>query len=802
MKILMLSLFVLTIVSLHAEFDTVWSMENTAPVSDYTSTCILPMGNILCAGTYEGQTPGLKRSLISGYHPSGQSWFNYLNTDDAYNSISEIISKPNGSGFVTIGRKMTSDNGYQLWFATWNLFGNLVSQRLIGGAGEEIPNSIITSGDGGYYIAGSVTSQNETFRDIGLWKVNANGDSLWFRQYGYEGNDEGKQIIADGSGHLYLVGATSASLSVRNSDLLILKLDNSGNVLNESAFWVLGSGAVDYDAGYSICLHEDGSLTATGCCSLENGERMDIAVVHTDANLNLLWRTNRELLGFYDIGYKVVPSTDSNEVILCGSTRSLNDRRGHGFILRLDAQGNQRWFTTFDSDGSNNCLDVKRTPDGNYLLAGYAYDANGIRHATLRKVSNSYLLPDIAIEPSTGQPSLRVGFHNHTLAYPVVSLVEWDFQNDGIFDATGDSASFIYPNMGVYDVAMHIVNPAADTVLVFPGAVHIFNGDSSVSFNEITSSANILATPDLELSSGFTVEAWIKPNTWGQNPANGATIFDKGVIKLGIKEFDVVDSCMSISIQNEGTVLCQGVTGINTIRLDVWQNLAVTYNATTGEAVAYINGIPAPIIWMQIPSGQVAANAANSITLGTDPTGVQVFQGCLDEVRLWNYARSENEIVSNLLIELAGTEPGLIGYWPMNEGNGNVVNDITVGVHTAALTDIQWQQGHHLSTNAIEDNQNPSNRIVQCIESVYPNPCNPSVTIVFNLASKSAAKLSIYNIRGQEVKNLVSDSLTKGQHIVTWDGKDHRGKNIGSGVYLIRLSAGNVNNTTRVVLLR
>ena len=84
----------------------------------------------------------------------------------------------------------------------------------------------------------------------------------------------------------------------------------------------------------------------------------------------------------------------------------------------------------------------------------------------------------------------------------------------------------------------------------------------------------------------------------------------------------------------------------------------------------------------------------------------------------------------------------------------------------------------------------------------YPNPFNPSTTIRYSLASAEAVSLVIYNILGQPVKTLVSRPQPVAYHTVVWDGRDDAGRPPASGVYFVRLVAGDVIQTRRMLLLR
>ena len=78
----------------------------------------------------------------------------------------------------------------------------------------------------------------------------------------------------------------------------------------------------------------------------------------------------------------------------------------------------------------------------------------------------------------------------------------------------------------------------------------------------------------------------------------------------------------------------------------------------------------------------------------------------------------------------------------------------------------------------------------------YPNPFNPSTTIGFSIPNESKIKISVYNIKGQRVKNLINEKCNRGNHKVIWDGKDSNNKSVVSGVYFYKLD---VNGKTEAI---
>lgn len=88
------------------------------------------------------------------------------------------------------------------------------------------------------------------------------------------------------------------------------------------------------------------------------------------------------------------------------------------------------------------------------------------------------------------------------------------------------------------------------------------------------------------------------------------------------------------------------------------------------------------------------------------------------------------------------------------------------------------------------------------LEQNFPNPFNPSTTIMLRLTARTRVSLSIYNLEGKFVRMLVDGVLPAGNRAVVWDGRDARGDMVSSGVYLCRLKTDRGVRTKKMVLLR
>jgi hypothetical protein len=84
----------------------------------------------------------------------------------------------------------------------------------------------------------------------------------------------------------------------------------------------------------------------------------------------------------------------------------------------------------------------------------------------------------------------------------------------------------------------------------------------------------------------------------------------------------------------------------------------------------------------------------------------------------------------------------------------------------------------------------------------YPNPFNPATTFRYALGEDTHVTLKVYNMLGQLVATVVDESQLAGHHSARWDGSNEFGQRVSSGIYIYRMTAGNVVETKRMILLK
>lgn len=133
-------------------------------------------------------------------------------------------------------------------------------------------------------------------------------------------------------------------------------------------------------------------------------------------------------------------------------------------------------------------------------------------------------------------------------------------------------------------------------------------------------------------------------------------------------------------------------------------------------------------------------------------------------------------------------ESGSYYYWLESsdlDGSSSIYGPVSVCVEL---------QGEHPEVPGIE--------LVTGLQKVFPNPFNPSTFVSYSLAEENPVSISIYNTRGQLVKNLSNCPGDIGLHQVYWDGRDSKGSYCSSGIYFIRMQAGRLNFLRKAILMK
>ncbi len=130
-----------------------------------------------------------------------------------------------------------------------------------------------------------------------------------------------------------------------------------------------------------------------------------------------------------------------------------------------------------------------------------------------------------------------------------------------------------------------------------------------------------------------------------------------------------------------------------------------------------------------------------------------------------------------------------------------VYGDQSLGIHNPKYVVALLQKSIESVTNVRFENTPDVPREFALTQN-YPNPFNPTTQIQFSIPERANVTLTIYDITGREITQLVNESLGTGTYTATWDGRNANGQLVSSGVYLYRIQAGSFVQTKRMVFIK
>ncbi|MCB0534350.1 MAG: T9SS type A sorting domain-containing protein [Lewinellaceae bacterium] len=231
-----------------------------------------------------------------------------------------------------------------------------------GGAFEQAEDFLWTS-DGNLVLAG-YTSGLGTNEDGLLLKVTPSGDVLWaYIIYEY-GDERFKKIKQCSDGGFIMIGSTTSLVPGRN--MFLVKTTSDG-VLS----WARTYDYLPTSEGYDVIETSDGGFACVG--RINGVDRMGI--MRTDANGVPLW--GKVLNGSSnDYLYTVAETVDGN-ILVAGTGISYSVGK-HDFIMILfDGSGNVIWQKHIGSPQNDGLFNMKRTPDGGFIVTGGTWDHSG-----------------------------------------------------------------------------------------------------------------------------------------------------------------------------------------------------------------------------------------------------------------------------------------------------------------------------------------------------------------------------------------------------------------------------------------
>ncbi|MEM9545846.1 MAG: LamG-like jellyroll fold domain-containing protein [Bacteroidota bacterium] len=229
--------------------------------------------------------------------------------------------------------------------------------------------------------------------------------------------------------------------------------------------------------------------------------------------------------------------------------------------------------------------------------------------------------------------------------------------------------------------------------LLFCAAIQAQN--TALRFDGTAESVTITNKPILNITDEYTIEAWIFAEEWKSLSWQGS-IFTNDAHGTGDERgfaFRCGDNGKLSYVMGAGSEWNE-VVSPSVMNEKQWHHVAAVVN--NGTVTLYIDGQPAGS--GTYPVSPTPCELAFTIGESTGFPG-RVFNGIIDELRVWNVARTATQLADNATVDLTGSESGLIAYFPLNEGSGTTAGNRVDPSSSGTLLEMDnsnWVDGYTL----------------------------------------------------------------------------------------------------------
>ena len=299
-----------------------------------------------------------------------------------------------GDSFSDIsGDKTEKSRGVtDIWVLKIDRLGNKIWDRTIGSDDYDSPVDIIKSKDGGYIILansggniskdkskGSQGAKGE--KDIWIIKINKEGETVWDKIIGGDGEDRADSIIdtQDNSGYI-IAGTSSSNISGSKSescrgrsDFWIIKINKNGDKL-----WDKTIGGENHDVSRGIIQKKNGDFIIIGFsesrkCTDKMQEETGGWIVKLDSKGRKIWdkyiENARSIYNTKDGGFVIAGGSASKT-----SKYKTEDCKGNWdfWINKFNSKDEIEWDKTIGGSGEDMPISIIQTYDLGYVVVGYS----------------------------------------------------------------------------------------------------------------------------------------------------------------------------------------------------------------------------------------------------------------------------------------------------------------------------------------------------------------------------------------------------------------------------------------------
>jgi hypothetical protein len=753
-------------------------------------------GYIIAGYTYSYGAGGRDVYLIRTDAEGDTLWtrtYGGLERDEGF-SVQQTID----GGYIVAGRTWSFGAGApessNVYLIKTDAQGDTLWTRTYGGEGDDDAYSVALTSDGGYIIAGTTRSFGAGFEDVWLLKTNALGNTLWTRTYGGHLLDRGRAVQPTADGGYIVAGSTREDYGV-----YLVKTDSHGDTL-----WTRNYGGTRSTRGEAVQQTTDGGYIVTGGKSGPRPEK-GVYLLKTNAAGDSLWSRAYNNNGNYS-GYSVQQTTDGGYII-AGTTHDV-------FLVRTNAQGETLWTRTYGGSNEDGGRCVRQTADGGYIVTGYASDSAGNRDVYLIKTNADLDVGRVAILSPPG-------IAESGQVYVPTAIVRNFGLTPAIFSVTvsiGTTYSQTVQETLASEISDTVVFPPWTAEPVGSLSVTCFTslpGDVNPTNDTIRDTIQVLPPPRHDVGA----VAIISPPG---SVRDGDTVVPRALIRnfgnRSERYFDVrfrIGTSYSEKV-NVADALPAGSTA--ELAFPPWVaemgDWAVSCSTMLGNDVNRANDKVSSSVRVFPQSLQIAPDQSDRIEAGQSRTyrfyaQIQGDTGAVVEVTRpspppgWSVRLCKATGADDLtdtdgdgIPDLGYVAPGESGWFSLE-----VTAPSGAQGDTASLG-----QGVFLVAGHVGDRPDIADTAVLSLTLLpafsvhnFPNPFTDHTAFVIGLPEDGRASLTVYTRAGERVCRVLENAdMQAGVHLVRWDGVNDHGRGIAPGTYEYLLDYVHAGKTDRI----
>ena len=226
-----------------------------------------------------------------------------------------------------------------------------------GGSDEEMGFCIQETTDGGFIVAG----YTQSFGPNDVYLVKTRSKEEWEKTFGGI-RDERAACVQETSDKGFIVAGWTGSYGEGRSDVYLIKTDADGDEQ-----WSKTYGGDGFDYGHYVQQTSDGGYIVVGETTSFGAGYLDVYLIKTDADGNEKWSKTHGG-DKDDYGYSVQRTSDGGYIV-AGITESFGEGRSDVYLIKTYENGNEEWSKTFGGDNYDYGYYAQQTSDGGYIVA-------------------------------------------------------------------------------------------------------------------------------------------------------------------------------------------------------------------------------------------------------------------------------------------------------------------------------------------------------------------------------------------------------------------------------------------------